>query len=89
MRSPDDFTQIVEFTPQMRVLIADAIEALILLLDEIDDDADLEDDDISEDDPLEPDCCGYPADLGPPFTMDQTAQGEKIEASPPEALIRR
>jgi hypothetical protein len=43
MRSPDDFTQIVEFTPSMRVLIADAIEALILLLDEIDGDADLED----------------------------------------------
>ncbi|MBB4201139.1 hypothetical protein GGD83_004977, partial [Rhodoblastus sphagnicola] len=43
MRQPDDFTQIVEFTPSMRVLIADAIEALILLLDEIDGDADLED----------------------------------------------
>ncbi|MCW2276125.1 hypothetical protein GJ654_19850 [Rhodoblastus acidophilus] len=42
MRQPDDFTQIVEFTPAMRVLIADAIEALILLLDEIDGDADLE-----------------------------------------------
>jgi hypothetical protein len=30
------------FTPGMRTLIADAIEALILLLDEIDGDADLE-----------------------------------------------
>jgi hypothetical protein len=42
MRQPDDFTQIIEFTPQMRVLIANAIEALILLPDEIDGDADLE-----------------------------------------------
>lgn len=49
MRQPDDFTQIVEFTPAMRVLIADAIEALILLLDEIDGSADFEDEPDSED----------------------------------------
>ncbi|MCW2316769.1 hypothetical protein SAMN06265338_1307 [Rhodoblastus acidophilus] len=42
MRQPDAFTQIVEFTPAMRARITDAIEALILLLDEIDGDADLE-----------------------------------------------
>jgi hypothetical protein len=34
--------QIVVFTPAMRTLIADAIESLILLLDEIDGDADHE-----------------------------------------------
>jgi hypothetical protein len=39
---PDAPTQILEFTPAMRTLIEDAIEALILLLDEIDGDADLE-----------------------------------------------
>jgi hypothetical protein len=36
--------QIVVFTPAMRTLIADAIESLILLLDEIDGDADHEED---------------------------------------------
>lgn len=35
---------ILEFTPAMRNLVADAIEALLLLLDEIDGDADREDD---------------------------------------------
>jgi hypothetical protein len=48
MHQPDNFTQIVEFTPAMRTLIADAIEALILLLDEIDGDADFEDEPDSE-----------------------------------------
>jgi hypothetical protein len=76
----------IEFGPSMRVLIEDAIESLILLLDETDGDAELEDDDIAEDDPLEPDCCDHPADLGPPFTMDQSLQGAKIEASPRETF---
>ena len=40
----------IEFRPGMRRLIADAIESLILLLDEIDGDADLEEDDPAEDD---------------------------------------
>jgi hypothetical protein len=80
MNEPRTF---IEFRPGMRRLIEDAIESLILLLDEIDGDDDLEDDDIEQDDPLEPDCCDHPADLGPPFRMDQTKQGEKVEASPP------
>ncbi|MDI9846747.1 hypothetical protein QM467_01595 [Rhodoblastus sp. 17X3] len=42
MRKSDGFTHILEFTPAVQVLIEDAIEALILLLDEIDGDADLE-----------------------------------------------
>jgi hypothetical protein len=42
MRRPDAPTRIIEFTPGMRVLIEDAIEAPILLLDVIDGDADLE-----------------------------------------------
>jgi hypothetical protein len=40
--------QIVVFTPAMRTLIADAIESLIILLDEIDGDVDAEDDDPAE-----------------------------------------
>jgi hypothetical protein len=40
--------QIVVFTPAMRTLIADAIESLILSLDEIDGDAEAEDDDPAE-----------------------------------------
>jgi hypothetical protein len=36
--------KIVVFTPAMRMLIADAIESLILLLDEIDGDAEHEQD---------------------------------------------
>ena len=46
MGSPEP--QIVVFTPAMRALIADAIESLILLLDEIDGDVDAEDDDPAE-----------------------------------------
>lgn len=42
MPRPDAPTQILEFTPAMRILIEDAIEALILLLDEIDGDAEAE-----------------------------------------------
>ena len=42
-RQPDDFTRVIEFTPAIRTLIADAVEALILLLDAIDGDADLDD----------------------------------------------
>jgi hypothetical protein len=41
---PDAPTQILEFRPGMRRLIEDAIESLILLLDEIDGDDDLEGD---------------------------------------------
>jgi hypothetical protein len=41
----------IEFRPGMRRLIEDAIESLILLLDEIDGDGELEDDDIEQDDP--------------------------------------
>ena len=43
-----DAPQAIVFTPAMRRLIADAIESLILLLDEIDGDAELEDDDPAE-----------------------------------------
>ena len=72
MQHPDDFTQILEFTPSMRTLIEDAIEALILLLDEIDGDADLEPDgDCEDDDPAEDDHCDLPADNGEPFVEDQ------------------
>ena len=39
-----DAPQVVLFTPGMRRLIADAIESLILLLDEIDGDAEIEED---------------------------------------------
>jgi hypothetical protein len=47
--------QIVVFTPGMRALIADAIESLILLLDEIDGDAEHEEDADFEAEPdLEP-----------------------------------
>jgi hypothetical protein len=53
---PDAPIQILEFTPAMRTLIEDAIEALILLLDEIDGDADLED---------EPDHEAHSAEDGP------------------------
>lgn len=48
MKPNDAPTQILEFTPAMRVLIEDAIEALILLLDEIDGDEDFEIDDEQE-----------------------------------------
>ena len=41
--------QVVVFTPRMRRLICDAIEGLMMLLDEIDGDADLEEDDPAED----------------------------------------
>jgi len=47
--------QVVLFTPGMRRLTADAIESLILLLDEIDGDPDLEDDAEEEHDGREPD----------------------------------
>ena len=43
-----DAPQVVLFTPGMRRLIADAIESLILLLDEIDGDAEIEDCDPAE-----------------------------------------
>ncbi|PPQ40469.1 hypothetical protein SAMN06265338_102221 [Rhodoblastus acidophilus] len=43
MRDPDDFTQITEFTPAMRARIANAVEALISLLDEFDGDDEDED----------------------------------------------
>jgi hypothetical protein len=91
----------IEFGPSMRVLIEDAIESLILLLDEIDGDDGAEDEgdfenghdaepaaDSEEDDAPEYDWCDLPADLGPPFTMDQSLQGAKIEASPPETFLR-
>jgi hypothetical protein len=57
--------QIVVFTPAMRTLIADAIESLILLLDEIDGDVDAEDDDPAEENgDAEP-------DLGATHDIDQ------------------
>jgi hypothetical protein len=46
---PNAPNHILEFTPAMRRLIEDAIESLILLLDEIDGDDDLEDDNSLED----------------------------------------
>jgi hypothetical protein len=49
-------------SPAMRMLITDAIESLILLLDEIDGDAENEQDADFEDEPDEPD-----ADLEPRF----------------------
>jgi hypothetical protein len=58
-----DAPQVVVFTPAMRRLIADAIESLILLLDEIDGDAEVEDDDPAEEGAdLEP-SLGAPADI--------------------------
>jgi hypothetical protein len=42
-------TMLLEFTPAMRTLIEDAIESLILLLDEIDCDGEQEDDPDDED----------------------------------------
>jgi hypothetical protein len=49
-----DAPQVVVFTSSMRRLIADAIESLILLLDEIDGDPDHEIDDDFEGEPDEP-----------------------------------
>jgi hypothetical protein len=43
-----DAPQVITFTPAMRRLVCDAIESLILLLDEIDGDIDMEDDDPAE-----------------------------------------
>jgi len=60
-----DAPQVVLFTPGMRRLIADAIESLILLLDEIDGDAELE-----EDDPAEETGDAEPS-LGATHSMDQ------------------
>jgi hypothetical protein len=61
----------IEFRPGMRRLIEDAIESLILLLDEIDGDGDFEENpDREDDDPPEYDHCGLP-DHGSPFEMDQ------------------
>jgi hypothetical protein len=60
-----DAPQVVVFTPTMRTLIADAIESLILLLDEIDGDVECEADADFEVDPdLEP-------SLGATHSMDQ------------------
>ena len=42
VREQDSFTHIIEFTPGMRKLVGDAVEALVLLLDEIDGDENLE-----------------------------------------------
>ena len=62
----------IEFRPGMRRLIEDAIESLILLLDEIDGDDDLEDEpDREEDGTAEHDHCDLPVDYGRPFEMDQ------------------
>ena len=44
-----DAPQVVLFTPAMRTLIADAIESLIVLLDEIDGEVELEEDGSDED----------------------------------------
>ena len=61
-----DVPQVVVFTPAMRMLIADAIESLILLLDEIDGDAEHEQDTDFEGEPdLEP-------SLGATHGMDQS-----------------
>jgi hypothetical protein len=49
MAKPEGFTQILEFRPGMRRLIEDAIESLILLLDEIDGDDELEEGEDLED----------------------------------------
>jgi hypothetical protein len=57
--------------PTPRAPIEDAIESLILLLDEIDGDADFEENpDREDDDPPEDDHCGL-TDYGAPFEMDQ------------------
>ena len=61
-----DVPQVVVFTPAMRTLIADAIESLILLLDEIDGDAEHEQDADFEGEPdLEP-------SLGATNSVDQS-----------------
>jgi hypothetical protein len=49
MTSEQESAVIVEFRPNMRRLIADAIESLLLLLDEIDGDPDREEDPDLED----------------------------------------
>ena len=52
VRERDGYIQVLEWTPGMRKLVADAIEALVLLLDEIDDDENLEetgDDELTSD----------------------------------------
>jgi hypothetical protein len=87
----------IEFRPGMRRLLEDAIESLILLLDEIDGDEGAEDErdfenghdaepdaDSEEDDALDRDLS---PDLGPLFTMDHSLQGANIEASPRESDI--
>ena len=62
-----DAPQLVVFTPAMRTLIADAIESLILLLDEIDGDVELEDCDPAEESAdLEP-SLGATADVDQSF----------------------
>jgi hypothetical protein len=72
MKSTDP-RHFIEFGPSMRVLIEDAIESLILLLDEIDGDDDFEDDPDREDDDLaEHDHCDLPVDYGELFKMDQS-----------------
>lgn len=58
--------QLVRFTPGMRRLIADAIEALILLLDEIDGDPDLEEDEPAEEGDDELDDADKEPSLGAP-----------------------
>ena len=55
-------TVFVEFRPGMRRLIADAIESLIPLLDEIDGDADLEEEPDLEDEP-DAEACVQPLHL--------------------------
>jgi hypothetical protein len=61
----DANAQVITFTPGMRTLICDAIEAMILLLDEIDGDPELEKDVDCESEPdLEP-------SLGATHGMDQ------------------
>jgi hypothetical protein len=64
----------VEFRPSMRSLIEDAVESLLLLLDEIDGDADIEEDDPPEDAGDAEPSLGAP---GPAYFASQThwAQG--------------
>jgi hypothetical protein len=73
----DANAQVITFTPGMRTLVCDAIEAMVLLLDEIDGDAELEDDGTAEE------CGDAEPSFGARHGLDQTktwnSTGAEIE----------
>ena len=72
MTAHDPATSIT-ITPTMRQLIENVIDDLLLLLDEIDGDADLEDDDREQDNSDNEPWLGWPAhcEMGPTFDPDR------------------